>query len=66
MAMAQSQQWCELCGGYTLHARTYFGSGWGCLLTILSGGLFLPIWILIGIIEFFTSRWRCQICGQVK
>jgi hypothetical protein len=35
----------------------------GCFLTILTGGLFLPVWILIDLCNLLT-RYRCQTCGS--
>jgi hypothetical protein len=64
MSIAQASKWCKNCGRKTLHNRNYFGGGWGCLLTILTGGLFIPIWLLIGLIQMFTQGWHCQFCGK--
>jgi rubredoxin len=64
MAFIQSQRYCKLCGRKTLHARATFGDGVGCILTVLTLGLFIPIWIIIKVLEALTAKWRCQVCGQ--
>ena len=65
MAQMQTQGFCKTCGRNTLHTRQTFGLGWGCLLTILTGGLFIPIWIIIAVVEA-SKPWRCQVCGSGK
>lgn len=64
MAILQTQRYCRVCDRRTLHARSTFSNGWGCFLTIITLGLFLPVWLVIGILEAFVTRWRCQQCGQ--
>lgn len=64
MAIIQAQRYCRLCNMRTLHVRTTLGSGWGCLLTVLTVGLFLPVWLLIGIGEALVTKWHCQNCGR--
>jgi len=63
MSLMQAQRFCNTCGHKTLHAREHFSGGWGCLLTILTGGIFLIVWIIIAILEAFKP-WRCQNCGK--
>lgn len=65
MATQQRQRKCRTCGRKTLHARETFGFGWGCLLTILTGGLFLVVWVLIDLFGMIRP-WRCQVCGGAK
>lgn len=62
MAIRQKQKYCPVCGRYTLHAKEMFSDGMGCLLTLLTGGLFLLLWIPLGIIQSL-SPYRCQSCG---
>lgn len=63
MATKQKQRKCPVCGRRTLHQKEVFDDGWGCLLTILTGGLFFLVWIVIGIVELFKP-YRCQVCGK--
>jgi len=63
MSTSQTSRYCRTCGQQTLHARELFSGGWGCLLTIITGGLFIPLWILIVILEAFKP-YRCQNCGR--
>ena len=62
MAVMQVRRYCRHCGESTLHEKQTFGSGMGCLLTVLTAGLFIPIWLLIGVAEAFKP-FRCQHCG---
>ncbi len=62
MAVDQTQRFCGHCNELTLHSRHRFGDGWGCLLTILTAGLFLPIW-LIAAISGACAPYRCHRCG---
>lgn len=43
MSVDQTQRHCKTCDKPTLHQRSTFSFGWGCLLTILTSGLFIPI-----------------------
>lgn len=54
---------CRECGRRTLHEKEHFSFGWGCLLSLLTVGLFLPVWLLIGIFEAFKP-YRCVNCGR--
>ena len=65
MAVSQVQRHCPVCGRPTLHERHTFGFGWGCLLTVLTGGIFLIVWAIIAVVEMFKP-WRCQVCGKAK
>jgi hypothetical protein len=58
----QSSRWCRYCGAYTLHERERFEPAVGCLLTVLSLGLFLPVWILCQAFDWGSPN-RCQVCG---
>jgi hypothetical protein len=64
MGAMQTQRWCKLCGRKTLHARRTFGLGWGLFLTLITAGLFIPVWLLIKVYEAIAVAWRCQACGQ--
>jgi hypothetical protein len=65
MSVDQTQRHCKTCDKPTLHQRSTFSFGWGCLLTILTSGLFIPIWILISMFGLFKP-WRCQVCGKAR
>ena len=62
MAVWQERLFCRHCKRYTLHERYYFGFGMGCLLTLITGFVFLPVWLFMGVLDAFR-RWRCQTCG---
>lgn len=61
--MLQAQRHCKTCGRKTLHAKATFSTGWGCFLTVITAGLFIPVWLLMGLFEAFRP-WRCQACGK--
>jgi len=63
MAMKQDSRHCAGCNRVTLHGKPQFGFGWGCLLTILTGGIFIPIWLLADLVDCFGS-YVCQTCGR--
>lgn len=65
MSYHQAQRWCTVCNQLTLHHKDYFETGWGCLLTLITAGLFLLIWIPLIVIEAFYP-WICQKCGEAN
>lgn len=63
MPVAQKQKMCRNCGRKTLFQKDRFSFGWGCLLSILTGGLFLIVWVLLEFLDIFRP-YRCQTCGR--
>ncbi len=63
MGVVQTTRYCSACGKNTLHVKHNFGTGWVCLLTLLTSGLFLLIWIPIIIVQAMKPL-RCQACGK--
>ena len=63
MAIDQDSRWCEDCQRNTLHHRHRTSEMWGLALTILTAGLYFPIWILTSIAGA-TAGYRCQVCGR--
>ena len=62
MAVIQRRRFCRTCRRLTLHERRTFHGGWGCLLSILTAGLFLPVWLLLVMLGLLVP-YRCQRCG---
>lgn len=59
--MTQRPTFCKLCRKQTLHARDPgISDGAGCLLTLLTAGMFLPLWLLMSLLN---SAYMCQTCG---
>ena len=58
----QGAKFCKICQRATLHEQPSMSTGWGCLLTILTSGLFLLVWIPMAILDSL-KKWRCQTCG---
>ena len=46
-----------------MHEKEQLNSGMGCLLTILSGGLFLPFWVFYSVLILPFRPYRCTQCG---
>lgn len=63
MAIKQTSRYCRTCGKPTLHQKEIFSGAWGCLLTLLTGGLFLIVWILADVLGILRP-YKCQVCGQ--
>ena len=57
--MDQKSKFCAQCQKQTLWARPETNFFLHMLLTLVSCGLWLPIWILVS-----TGGWRCQTCGS--
>lgn len=57
--MDQKSKFCSQCEKQTLWARPESNFFLHMLLTLVSCGLWLPIWILVS-----TGGWRCQTCGS--
>ena len=63
MTRLQQQLQCHTCMKPTLHQKEIFGFGWSCFFTILTGGIFLPFWLLMDLFGLLRS-YRCQTCGR--
>lgn len=66
MGQLQTQRKCRQCGRRTLHERRSFGTGMGLLLSVLTVGLFVPLWFGIKLWEAVAIPWRCQQCGKAR
>ena len=60
---SQDSKFCLYCQGNTLHVRDKYSNNFGCLLTIITCGIFLPVWIILAL--WHGKKWRCQQCGNV-
>lgn len=56
-----SSKYCSVCRRYTIHENLF--AGMGCLLTVMSCGLFIPFWILVQLTE---KIYQCQYCGTKR
>lgn len=57
--------WCDRCQATCVFHEQDLALGWGCLLSILTGGLFLILWIPLAILSAFRP-YRCRGCGATK
>ncbi len=61
----QSSRFCRYCKGPRLHVKhQMIGDGVGCLLSVLSLGMFLLVWLPLALIDMCFQPWRCQTCGK--
>jgi hypothetical protein len=60
----QVSRFCKICDRNTLHEKQQLSGGMGCLLTILTGGLFLPFWMFYSALILPFRPYRCQQCGK--
>ena len=58
----KKQKFCQYCGERTLHAKPTFPVGWGIFLSLITLGLFVPLWIIGGVLDL-ARAWQCQRCG---
>jgi len=64
MAVQKKQMFCHYCRRWVLAQKEIgIGDGWGCALTLLTGGLFLPIWLLSGLANI-GNKHICPTCGS--
>lgn len=61
MAISQTARHCRDCGLITLHQRRRLGVGWGLFWTFVTGGLFIPVWLLIALADG-NREYRCVSC----
>jgi hypothetical protein len=58
----QISAYCPNCRKQTLHARECISNVLHLILSIITAGLWIPVWIFLGI-KSVSSRTRCQVCG---
>jgi outer membrane biosynthesis protein TonB len=60
VALDQASKFCKRCNKPTLHARPGTNHILHLLLTVLTLGFWIPVWVLSSI---RIGGWRCQTCG---
>lgn len=55
---------CGYCDRRTLHEKEQLSNGMGCLLTILSCGWFIPLWLFYSVLVLPFRPYRCTQCGS--
>ncbi len=63
MGMEQQVITCRVCRRATVHARKSVNHILHLLLAIITGCLWVPVWLLVAM---FPGRWQCQDCGNWK
>ena len=61
MGVEHSQRFCDHCGEYVLAVRKGTNHILHLLLTIVTGGIWIIVWILVSI---KMGGWRCSKCGS--
>jgi len=61
MGMEQTQRFCNRCGRHRLFTRPGTNHILHLLLSLVTVGLWLPIWLLCAI---RVGGWRCTVCGS--
>jgi hypothetical protein len=65
MAFRQTQLSCKDCERKTLHQKEILSGSMGCLLTVVTAGIFLPFWLLSDLLGM-AKPWICQSCGRSR
>jgi len=60
--MKQTSSYCATCGKQTLHAKEGISNLLHLILSIITVGLWIPVWIFLGL-KSTGSKMRCQVCG---
>ena len=60
----QASKFCKVCQKHTLHEKQQLSNGTGCLLTVITCGVFLPFWLIYSILILPFRPFRCQTCGR--
>jgi hypothetical protein len=63
MAITQTTLYCKSCGRMTLHQKSVFGVGWGLFLTFVTGGFFIPFWLILAIVDS-SKPFFCLMCDH--
>lgn len=63
MATDMKSARCGYCRKMTLHVRHRTSETMGCLLSILTCGLYIPIWLIMSLVDTSTP-YRCNVCGK--
>lgn len=64
MGMSEASANCKTCNKPVMARRIGTSVILHVLLTLITGGLWLPIWIIIFIINEIKGGWRCTQCGS--
>jgi hypothetical protein len=64
MDVIKRQKFCDTCNKLVMAERpTGMSDGMGCLISLFTGGLFLPVFIALRCINALGS-FRCTTCGS--
>jgi hypothetical protein len=62
MGQKQTQKYCKYCEDYVLATRRETNHILHLLLTLITGGIWFIIWIIVAM---NTDKWRCTQCGSI-
>ena len=63
MAMLYKEIFCPKCNRETLHEKSRIELATALVLTAVTGGLFLPVWLFLEG-RFAFTPYKCQHCGR--
>jgi len=63
MATVNKGGFCPNCQQQRMGSKQVLGGGWGCILSLLTGGLFFPFWIAWMILDENPRPFICNVCG---
>lgn len=62
----QVSRHCKCCQRKTLHVKQSLSTGMGLLLTIITAGTFLLLWLPYMMLVLPFRPFRCQTCGGAR
>lgn len=63
MATITKGGYCPVCQQKRMGQKEVLGDGFGCILCLLTVGLFLPVWIFLKMVNEWPKPYRCTVCG---
>jgi hypothetical protein len=63
VSTVQTSHYCATCGRQTLHTKERVNHILHLILSVLTAGLWIPVWIFLGATNS-AERTRCSVCGS--
>lgn len=60
----RSDRLCRHCQRVTVHDKQVMEPAFGCVATVVTLGLFLPVWFCMIFGQRLFQSWRCTNCGS--
>lgn len=62
MGSSQLMKYCRSCKGKTLHVQPSTSHILHLILSVITAGLWIPVWLLVGMNN--TTKSQCTACGR--